>query len=288
MKPLLEHIAQDEVCSIVAYWREEPSFAFNWHYHPEFELTYIHRGSGTRLVGDHLEDFHDGDLVLLGPNLPHTWATDGSVVGEEHRSAVVVQFKKEALNEHLLTLPEFGGVRRLLEKSRQGMAFPPSTVEAVASRLAVLPTLVGLERFTFLLLILEYLGQCTEHKILASALYNPSVGKDIEQRIDRACRFLHDNFMKPVALSKIASEVHMAETSFCRFFKKMTGKGFSDYLNDLRVHRACQLLTEGESAMPEVAYNAGFGSMTHFNRMFLKKKKMSPSAFRKKISQQKP
>ncbi len=287
MKPALEYIAEDEASSIVAYWREEPGFAFNWHYHPEYELTYIHRGSGTRLVGDQVDTFHDGDLVLLSPNLPHTWATDEKKTWEGDASAVVVQFKQSVLSEALLALPELAAVRQLLEKSRQGVAFHPSVAEEMARRMAQLPAMGGLERLSSLLLILDDLSKGKEGRLLASPLYNPSVGRDNEQRIDRAFRFLHQHFTEQISLADLAAEVHMTENSVCRFFKKMTGKAFSDYLNDLRVQRACQFLTESENAMPEVAYSAGFSSMTHFNRMFLKKKKMTPGAWRKKFNQQK-
>lgn len=157
----------------------------------------------------------------------------------------------------------------------------------MARRMAQLPAMGGLERLSSLLLILHDLSKGKEGQLLASPLYNPSVGRDTEQRIDRAFRFLHQHFTEQISLADLAAELHMTETSVCRFFKKMTGKAFSDYLNDLRVQRACQFLTEGENTMPEVAYSAGFSSMTHFNRMFLKKKKMTPGAWRKKFRHQK-
>lgn len=288
MRPSFEHIAKDETASIIAYWRQEPGFAFNWHYHPEYELTYIHRGSGTRLVGDQIEAFHDGDMVLLGPNLPHTWATDGIKSWEGNASAVVVQFKPEVLSGEFLQLPELSSVCALLEQSKRGVVFHASVAEEMARRLAQLPNLHGLERLSGLLLLLNDLGGSNGWRQLVSPLYNPTVGRNNEQRIDRAFRFLHQHFTEQISLSDLAAEVHMTETSFCRFFKKTTGKAYTEYLNDLRVHRACQLLTEGDVPMPTVAYSAGFSSMTHFNRMFLVKKKMTPGAWRKKINQQKP
>ncbi|MCU0346299.1 MAG: AraC family transcriptional regulator [Saprospiraceae bacterium] len=289
MKPSLEHIAKpDTASSVVAYWREEPGFAFNWHYHPEYELTYIHRGSGSRLVGDQVAAFHDGDLVLLGPNLPHTWSTDENGAWEGNARAVVVQFRPEVLNGALLHLPELAEVKQLLEKSGRGMVFHASVAEEAARRMAQLPSLSGLDRLSGLLLLLRDLGRGNQGSQLASALYSPSFSRDNEQRIDRAFQLLHQRYTEQISLADLAAEVHMTETSFCRFFKKMTGKAYTDYLNDLRVNRACRLLAEGEDSMSAVAYSAGFGSMTHFNRMFFNKKKMSPGAWRRKFNQQKP
>lgn len=283
MKPSFEHIEQVSSSSIVAYWREEAAFAFNWHYHPEYELTYIHRGSGTRLVGDQVETFHDGDLVLLGPNLPHTWATDEKKSWEGNASAVVVQFNPMVLGDSLLQLPELAAVRQLLGKASRGIAFHASLADEVARKMAQLPSTHGLERISRLLLILDDLGRSEVMRQLASPLYTPNSRRDNEQRIDRVFRFLHHHFAEQISLTDLAAEVHMTETSFCRFFKKMAGRPYTDYLNDLRVNRACQLLVEGEENMPSIAYSSGFSSMTHFNRMFLKKKDMTPGAWRKKF-----
>lgn len=283
MKPSFEHIAQDGSSSIVAYWREEPAFAFNWHYHPEFELTYIHRGSGSRLVGDQIEAFHDGDLVLLGPNLPHTWATDEKKSWAGDASAMVIQFNPVVLGDALLQLPELAAVQQLLEKAGRGIAFHSSLADEAGQKLAQLTNANGIERLSRLLLILHELGTSEMMRQLASPLYVPNSRRDDQQRIDRVFRFLHHYFAEQISLADLAAEVHMTETSFCRFFKKMAGRPYTDYLNDLRVNRACQLLVEGEESMPNIAYTSGFNSMTHFNRMFLKKKNMTPGEWRKKF-----
>ena len=138
----------------------------------------------------------------------------------------------------------------------------------------------GMEKLLQLYAILDELGRSDNFEILASPNYNPGTGELQEKRIDDACNYIHENYARPLKLAELAELTHMTETSFCRFFKKMTGKSFSDYVNDLRVGRAGKLLTESTSSVNEIAYASGFNSITHFNRMFLRKKGMSPVKFR--------
>lgn len=271
-----------QTSSFLAYWRRAPSFGFHWHYHPEHELTYIRKGKGTRLVGDHTEDFNDGDLVLLGPGLPHTWATEERQA--EEAEAMVVQFKAELVPAPLLHMSEFAHVRKLLDLAGRGLSFHGQAAEQGGHLLAGLGELPdGLEKLTRLWQVLDYLGKSPDYRLLASALFHPPLGEAAEHRIDEACQHIHRYFTKPISLAEMAAVVNMTETSFCRFFKKMTGKAFLEYVNDLRVGRASQLLIESGASVTEVAFSAGFQSMTHFNRVFFEKKKMPPRDFRKKF-----
>lgn len=281
MKASFEHIEPNRhQSSFTAYRRVTDYFDFHWHYHPELELTFIEKGNGTRLVGDHTESFSDGDLVLIGSNLPHTWVSESK---EEKQSAIVIQFRQALISEKQLEMPEFAGIKKLFSRSYRGIYFNEKTAKEFNPILSNILELKGLEKLAELWRVLHLLSKKRNYRLLSSPIYRPSLGTDSESRIDRACQFIHNNFTRKIPLDEISQTVGLTPTSFCRFFKKMTGKSFTDYVNDLRVSRARKLLTESEVNISEIAYSSGFESMTHFNRIFSKKNEMPPREYRKKV-----
>lgn len=260
--------------SYLAYRYSVPLFPFQWHYHPEYELTLILEGAGKRMVGDSHDHFSPGDLVLLGPDLPHTW------VSESPSSAVVIQFS-DAFMTPLLQYPECERIRKLLSRSAQGLYFPakPTILDAIQR----LPAHKGVGRITGLLDVLQTLYSTPAHP-LASPYFQPARGRKAEGRINKVCQYIQRHSSGDVSLQKIASLVNLSESAFCKFFKRTTGKTFSDYLVDIRVGHACHLLSESDDTISEVAYRSGFDSLTYFNRVFLRKKGLRPREFRKSVS----
>ena len=278
MKATFEHIEPNlSHSSFTAYWRQTDYFDFHWHYHPELELTYIHQGSGTRLVGDHAERYEDGDLVLLGSNLPHTWASE--LKGQE-QSAIVVQFRQELIG-NMLNVPEFNLIKELLDRTPRGLVFGKTVSQHIEPQLSAMLNLEGIQKLTELWRILDQLATTDAYRLLASPIYRPSLVQGNEQRIDRACQHIHQHFTRRITLQEMATITHMTEPSFSRFFKKMTGKPFTAYVNELRVSRAQRLLQETNAPVSQIAYATGFESSTHFNRVFFQKNHTSPRDFRK-------
>jgi AraC-like DNA-binding protein len=275
MKPQFEDInSKKGMNSYLAYRYGTSFFPFLWHYHPEYELTLILEGSGKRMVGDSLEYFVPGDLVLLGPGLPHTW------ISEEPSAAVVIQFS-EAFVAPFLQYPECDRLFGLLGRSSQGLYFPPKgpTIEAVS----MLPARKGTRRITCLLDILQTLAGGAS-RALASPYFQPSAGRRSEDRIGKVFQYIHRHSSEEVPLKKIAALINLSESAFCKFFKRTTGKTFSDYLADIRIGHACHLLSESDDTIAGVAYRSGFDSLTYFNRVFLRKKGMRPREFRQRLS----
>lgn len=280
MRPSFEDInSKKGNRSFVAYRRDVPAFEFKWHYHPEYELTLITKGSGKRLVGDSYENFESGDLVLIGSNLPHTWVSDR--VRKSKSGAVVIQFSQEFI-QTFLQWPEFSGINRLLADASLGIHFPVRHSKAIVERVKALPEQNGADRITGLLAILDLLSGQKPVK-LASAYYNSVKGRETEKRINKVCQYIQKQARGPVSLDKTAALVHLSNSAFCRFFKRVTGKTFSDYVNDVRIGNACTLLTESDKTIAAIAFETGFESLTYFNRVFLKKKNITPRDFRNRM-----
>ncbi len=261
--------------SYVAYGFSVPGFEFNWHYHPEYELTLINAGQGKRLVGDSFADFAPGDLVLVGQNLPHTWESAPSTRPSE---AIVVQFPPE-LTQPWQALPEMVPVTQLLARSASGLwfkSYPASVAYAIRS----LPGLIGPARIAGLMQVLDTLTTLPA-QLLASPYFTPGQRHQDEHRVNNVCRYIVEHAAQPITLTEVAAQAHLSPSAFCKFFKRTTGKTFSDYVNDVRVGRACLLLTETEQPVAEIAHQCGFESLTYFNRVFLKKKGLQPRGFRR-------
>lgn len=259
----------------VAYSFTVPFFEFKWHYHPEYELTLIVKGHGKRIVGDSHESFVPGDLVLIGPELPHTWSNEN--MGAQESAAVVIQFSSEFI-KRFSTLYECRAILDLLENSVRGSFFPGPNPEMIR-KIEALPDKSGLARITSLLEILEELC-ATQSQDLSSAVYSGTRSNENASRINKVCRYVYENASEEISLGKAASLVSLSKSAFCKFFARNMRTSFSDYVNEIRIANACLLLTDSDKTVREIASDTGFESLTYFNRIFRKKKNTTPVLFR--------
>jgi AraC-like DNA-binding protein len=278
MKPrleLLSPLAKEH--SFICYEVHVPSFEFLWHYHPEYELTLILKGSGTRLVGDSYHKFEDGDLVLLPPSLPHTWISEKTA--NQHCQAIVIQFSNDFV-EKLLQFSALKTIAKLFEKSSRGLTFhypKNNDLLLLLQKMIHGNEVIGFSKFIQVLHLLS----SKKSSAIASLHYKLVKGNENQQRINLVFQYVQNNFRETVSLEKAASMIHLSVSAFCKFFKRTSGKTFSDYTNEIRIAFACQLLIETDLSISEIAAASGFDSMSYFNRVFLKKKQIQPALFRK-------
>ncbi|OOG78335.1 AraC family transcriptional regulator [Flavobacterium sp. A45] len=277
MKPIFEDINSHQgTASFYVYRFQIPYFEFKWHYHPEFELTYIIKGNGYRLIGNSHETFGDGDLVLLGSYLPHTWV--GKSSDNTDFDAVVIQFSKDFIAP-ILGFEESNALKMMLEQSKKGLFFSAEN-SALKADLVKLVDSCGFNRIVDLMNILNQLT-LSEQKVLCSNHLQTVQTAESENRINKVCVFLENHFAESITLKQVADLIHLTESNFCNFFKKATGKTFSDYLNIIRITRSCQLLLQTDKTINSIAFECGFETLSYFNRVFLKKKGLTPKEFRK-------
>ncbi len=263
--------------SFLCYEVNVSAFAFLWHYHPEYELTFIVKGSGKRLVGDSYEQFSEGDLVLLGPNLPHSWVSEQ--IKKQNCQAIVIQFSTEFIAP-LLQYQEMKDIEKLLTKAERGLQFIPEKNKEIIKILYEIKDIKAIHAFILLIQLLQKL--CAYPSMaLSSTNFKPLKGNVNQQRINKVFLFIQKSFRGKISLKKAAAVIHLSESAFCKFFKRACGKSFSDYVNDIRVSNACQLLIETDKPIAQVAFESGFESLTYFNRVFLRKKNVRPGRFRK-------
>lgn len=285
MKPAFQQLTinQDKE-SFLCYWVRSPKFGFHWHYHPEFEITYVVHGNGTRLVGDSSQDFENGDLIFVGSNLPHTWINHDDFGRDgENMEVVVLQFSGDILENRSKEIVEFTNIARLFNESGRGLNFPAEVRAQAGKLLVALEATTGMRRYNLLLELLDLLGAATLEK-LSSEFYAPNYSQTNEKRIGKVFEHIHENYHRSLPIAELADVASMNDAAFCRFFKKTTGKSAVNYINDLRIGKACNLLNEPGMTIADVAFQSGFNSVTHFNRTFLKIKTLTPSQFKKEFT----
>jgi len=285
MKPHFEKVASGP-SSFVAFERNDLEFPFYWHYHPEFELTLIINSRGQRLVGDGIADYGPGDLVLLGPNLPHSWRS-GPVkanTAESHR-AVVVQFRPDFLGERFFELEEMSIVANLLRRSSNGLAFGHTeTGRKVATSIATLPLQSPAKRLATLLSVLIDLADESDATVLSTLKVKPICRVADQHRIDEICLYLNENFEEEIEFAELSKRFHMDQASLCRFFKRATGRTMTAYLNELRVGAAAQLLINTDDSILDIGFRVGFGNYSNFNRQFKRLKGFGPRTLRRQFT----
>jgi len=285
MKPHFEKVASGP-SSFVAFERNDLEFPFYWHYHPEFELTLIINSRGQRLVGDGIADYGPGDLVLLGPNVPHSWRS-GPVkanTAESHR-AVVVQFRPDFLGERFFELEEMSIVAHLLRRSSNGLAFGHTeTGRKVARSIATLPLQSPAKRLATLLSVLIDLADESDATVLSTLKVKPICRVADQHRIDEICLYLNENFEEEIEFAELSKRFHMDQASLCRFFKRATGRTMTAYLNELRVGAAAQLLINTDDSILDIGFRVGFGNYSNFNRQFKRLKGFGPRTLRRQFT----
>lgn len=253
-----------------------------WHYHPEFELAFVERGRGWRFVGDRAEPFDEGDLVLLGPDLPHAWSGEDSrldALKPVRLRAIFVQFRERFLGRELWRVPEFAAVDGLLRRSRQGVRFTGPDAQQAGERLRRLVKLDGAERVTGLLVVLDLLAHSPGQILLSSPTYAPRLDRADAARLKAVCRYIRTHLTRKKSQSVAAALVRLSPERFSDFFQEKVGSTFPAYVNELRINHAVQLMIERRMSIAEACFASGFNNLSNFNQQFRARKGLSPREY---------
>lgn len=286
MKPAFEKLISPQGCSIRFIQGQRVKKEENrWHYHPEIELTLIEQGSGTRLVGDHVESYGVGDLVLVGSNLPHHWAVvePRDTLYTIHR-ATVVQFAADLFGDTFLALPEMETVADLLERAKRGIRIIGKPRRNVARMMATMRLQSAADRIVSLLQCLLYVASIDQTLFLASDTYSQVWRTKAESRLNDILTYIHVNLADPdLSQNELATLAGMTPSAFSRFFRKATQRTVIRYINEQRIGFACRKLLESESPILDICLDVGYDTVSYFNRRFRQLKGMTPREFRERF-----
>lgn len=275
MKAVYEKVNFQSGSSIKAFAVESDRFDAPWHFHPEFELTYILESHGMRYVGNNLSDFHPGDLILLGSNLPHCWINEDPNMTPS--KAIVIQWHPELFN----IIPEFEEIKRLLNKANRGLKLSVDSPDAILPHLNEMPRLKPLQRLLTLSQVLSELALRATTTQLAGDSYDSDLSSTTNNRIEVIQEYVRAHYMTKIKLADISGKLNMTEQAFSRFFSKVMNRPFFVFLNEYRCNIASRLLLETDLQVTEIAFKCGYESLPFFYQQFRKFKEHSPREFRK-------
>lgn len=286
MKPLYQELPFTNASYINFYKEDLPHFIVPWHYHPEIELMYILEGTGTRFVGDHIGQYKEGDVCMVGPKLPHEWRNDDEFFKKEaglKASCLCLFFLKEIFEGNLIRLSEMNNIRQLIERSRRGIKFTGKSREEIGEFIKQSVHQTGAARITGFITLLEMMATTDEYELLASIGFTESVNSADFERFDKVYQYLMKNYMNPIKLEEVASLVGLTPNAFCRYFRGRTKKTFVQYLNDIRIGQAKKLLIAGRMKISTISLEVGFNNLSNFIEQFKRSTQMSPSDYQKKF-----
>jgi AraC-like DNA-binding protein len=250
-----------------------------WHYHEQLELVCIIESSGTRFIGDNIQKYEAGDIILIGKNLPHMWQEESPVDSSTSSDVVAIHLGTSFTKSDLLSLPEYSNIKRLLDLSAQGVAFHDT--HALLDKIRKLHEMEGFKQFMQVTEVLNDLGNLKDFKLLTSQGFVEKLNDQKKGRLQLVHDYVMNNFRKEIGLVSAANIAN--PSSFSRYFKQAYGKTFSEYVNEIRIGYACKLLLEDDIGITQTCFQSGFNNISNFNKQFKKLHNLSPKEYRKRF-----
>ncbi len=281
-KPKLEAIAPTFGHSFTfqKYHESKLNKNYEWHYHPEIELVYVNGGSGKRQIGSHVSYYTNGELILIGSNLPHCGLTD-RLTGNTNET--VIQMKLDFLGNDFFNIPEMKKIQALFEIANGGITFSGKTKKKIGEKIEVLEYQTDFQRLLSILNILNELANSKEIKLLNAEGFSLATDVKDNDRINVVFNYVKNNFREDITLEEMSNMVSMTIPSFCRYFKKITNKTFVQFVNEYRLVHASKLLAEKPMSITDVCFECGFNNFSHFNKSFKSFTGQNPSEYRNQL-----
>lgn len=261
-----------------------PSPLVRWHCHDALELHFIVASSGKAFVGDYIGEFHPGNLVLVGPRLPHNWISTTDSRESYPLRDRVIQFHRSSIQNLADQIPEMRELLPLLDAARFGIEFP-SMSEYAEKYMCAVRDASGPTRFGYFCQLMHELTKCRDTRTLSTVAMESNADADGLDKIDKVVKYVMQHYQDEITLEKIAAMLRMNESYFSRFFKKSTSNTFSEFLTQIRIGKACELLSNSDQQITNICFEVGYKNVANFNRRFLERKNLTPREYRRQTQQ---
>ncbi len=282
MRPEYELIENRAFSSFIAkrvIRENRPFLSQAWHYHPEIEICFTAQSNGKRYVGNNISEYKEGDLVMLGQNLPHGFTTP------QKTEQLVIQFNKDFLGKDFLSLPETKAIDKLINRARNGIVFKGIALNDIYSRIEKIIYAVGLNKLIELLNLLQFLSDFTAKEPICDIRYVSNLNTTQLHRMTKMLAYIENNFQKEIEISQISKSLNLTEAGFYKFVKRHTNKKFTAILNEYKIDFATKLLTNNEDmTISEICYKSGYNNLSYFNRKFKEIMHQTPFEFKSKLN----
>ncbi len=258
-----------------------PSEGIGWHFHPEIELVYIEEGEGKRHIGNHMSNYDNGDLLVIGSNVPHYGFKSYT---KEEGKEIVLQVHESCFGVGFLDMVELSSIKKLFSQAQLGLSFHSDTKREVGRRLKEMFYMSSFERIIELIKIFHILSLSDQYNSLDAKGKSLIVNKSDFNRIEVIYDHVRKHFAEAIHLDEVSSSINMTTPAFCRFFKRSTGKTFVQFLNEFRIAHACNLIAKDEQSISNIAFDCGFNNISNFNRAFKKITNRNPSDYKRDLN----
>ncbi|HTH82080.1 MAG TPA: helix-turn-helix domain-containing protein [Mucilaginibacter sp.] len=286
MKPQLLKVSNDLVHSFSSRQDKVPYINNRWHYHREVELIYFKKGNGTQFIGDSIQRFQSGDVVLLGANLPHYWRFDDVYFEDKtgvNADVSVIHFCEDFWGDVFLKLPENAVIRTILEKAKRGIQITGDDKKQLGTLVETIVHTEGPKKIMLLMEALMEIGSSKQTKVISSIGSRNDFAQAENDRINAIYDYSIANFKRKIQMEEMAAVANISPNSFCRYFKSRTRKTYSQFINEIRVGHACKLLMENKINVKQICYESGFHNFASFHKYFKSITGKSPLTYQKEV-----
>ena len=258
-------------------------FTYPLHQHSELELIYIMESTGKCHIGNKVDDFAPGDLMLVGSFLPHMHKSSIEYYEDNDLrvKAIIIQFSLDFASSELFAYPEMKRINDMVKLSSNGISFSVAKEGEIIAKLTSLLHLKGTEKLLAFLEFLHLLSRCKEFRTFDAALTENNTLLHTDDRMVAVMGYLNRNYTEKISVTEVSKLACMNKTSFCRFFKEKTGKTLINYVNELRVAYACKLLLDGTTSVAQASFQSGFNNLSGFNRVFRSLINQTPTEYKR-------
>ena len=288
MKPQFHKLALKSDTSFLYNEWECKYFDKPWHFHEEYELVLIEKSKGTKFIGNDVSFFEEGDLLLIGSNIPHLFRNNEDYYAKNNAlnaKSIFIHFSENFLGDSFFNIPEMKSVRRLLDRSTQALELRGKIKNYITTKLKQMGDERAAQRLLSILDILIKLSESNEAKQILPIKYttNQTTNTRDTERIHKVFEFIMRNYTQEIYVPEVASMLNMSDASFSRYFKHHTRKTFSDYVTEVRINHSCRLLMQGDDNISQISYSSGFQNLSNFYRHFKKFTGVIPKDYRKRF-----
>ena len=279
-----EQLPISESSPIKARFYDYAHFTYPWHFHAEYEIIYFKEGTGTSFIGNNMENFKDGDFILIGSNLPHYMKSDDVYHAADsslRTKGTIIQFEQDFMQYSIRHYIQFTKIKKLLDDSQRGIYFPAGCSGKALELLESIPLESGMDQILSILQLFKEMSDISSKVILPPSEQMDQIRGN--SRIDKILAYLNQHYTRHMDLNEISCLAAMSPASFCRFFKSKTGKTLRNYILDMRIGYACKLLSLDNMNISQISTECGFDTISHFNKSFKKNTGFTPTEYRRRM-----
>ncbi|MDP4278456.1 MAG: AraC family transcriptional regulator [Bacteroidota bacterium] len=283
LKPFYQKLAPPSQQSIIFLNEEIPHFIVPWHFHPEIEILFVVKSCGTCYIGDGINHFTEGEISIIGENIPHWWKSDPVYLEDTdtiHTKSLIIQFRRDVFDSNFIELPEMALINQLFDRSLRGIQFLDQAREQLGKQMKKIFRSSGMKRIIEFMVLLDMMAESTEYRYHSSVGYSHMPNSYDFYRFNKIQEYIIRNLTESINLNDVASFVNMSPTAFCRYFKKHTKKTFIQFVTEFKIGHACKLLAEEQMSVTRACYESGFNNLSHFNDQFKKFVHLTPTEYK--------